>query len=53
MAAIWPHLPLHIDQEIRMRQEALMVDNCRHYVIAATGAPGCRALINVKLTMTG
>jgi hypothetical protein len=37
MAAKWPRpsrLPLHSDQEIRMRQEALMVDNCRHYVIA-------------------
>ena len=36
-----------------MRQVALMVDNCRHYVIAATGAQGCRALIKVKQTMPG
>ena len=54
MAAKWPHLwrlPLHSGQEIGMRRQARMVDNCRHYALAATGALGCRPLNNEKQTM--
>jgi hypothetical protein len=56
MAAKWPHLSLlvlHADPEIRMRQEALMGDNCRYYALAATGAQGCQPLIKAKQTMPG
>jgi hypothetical protein len=56
MAAKRPHLSLlalHTDQEIRVRQEALMGDNCRHYALAATGAQGCQPLIKAKQTMPG
>ena len=56
MAAKWPHLSrlaLHSDQEIRMRQTALMGDNCHRYALAATGAQGCQPLIKAKQTMPG
>jgi hypothetical protein len=56
MAAKWPHLsrpPLHRDQEIRMRQEVHMGDNCLYHALAATGAQGWRPLIKVNQTMPG